>query len=169
MYILVDRVENDKITFSVIAADIKCLWVKDNPGYLPNVFLLPLRQKIHLCTEIPINTKIIKISWNQAGKCITSKIIGFVVFWHTLNTSDKKLNISINHFWDCLNICVYSYNRYPCINYVIISLMSINYFSSQLMSPTMELAYAVTCLRRFRGDWLWLRCHFRSVFASRSV
>ena len=106
MSILVDRVENDKITFSVIAADIKCLWVKDNPGYLPNVFLLPLRQNIHLCTEIPINTKIIKISWNQAGKCITSKIIGFVVFWHTLNTSDKKLNISINHFWDCLNICV---------------------------------------------------------------
>ena len=90
MYILVDRVENDKITFSVIAADIKCLWVKDDPGYLPNVLLRPLRQKIPFCTEIPINTKIIKISWNQAEKCITSKIIGFVFFWHTLKTSNNK-------------------------------------------------------------------------------
>ena len=114
--------------------------------------------------------KTIKISWSQAEKCITSKIIGFLfyfdIFWILLIT---KLNISITNFWDCLNICIYSYNRYPCINYVVISLMSINYFSSQLMSPTMELAFAVGCLRQFRGDSLWSRCHSHSVFVSRFV
>ena len=47
--------------------------------------------------------------------------------------------------------------------------MAINYFSSQLMSPTMELAFAVGCLRQFRGDSLWSRCHSHSVFVSRFV
>ena len=88
----------------------------------------------------------------------------FDILWILLIT---KPNISITNFWDYLNICIHSYNRY--INYVVISVMAINYFSSQLMSPTMELAFAVGCLRQFRGDSLWSRCHSHSVFVSRFV
>ena len=55
------------------------------------------------------------------------------------------------------------------ITYIVKYVMAINYFSSQLMSPTMELAFAVGCLRQFRGDSLWSRCHSHSVFVSRFV
>ena len=83
-----------------------------------------------------------------------------------------KRNISITNLWNYLNIWIYSHNHY--INsemtlYVVVYLMAINYFSSQLMSPTMELAFAVGCLRQFRGDSLWSRCHSHSVFVSRFV